>query len=78
MARDPRMEAPLEATTGQIRQKTPTGESLRMMSMHFMKTTPKEWIPFAAGAASSPARMMAKPIRMAMTMTWSMMASDMG
>ena len=54
------------------------GESFKIISMHFMKISLQRVIPSAAAEAFSPSMMIEKPIRMAMTMTCSMFASERG
>ena len=78
MAREPMMAGPLVAMMGHSRQNTPMGESFRISSMHFMKMSFRSLKAATTRTFFSPTRMMEKPIRMAMTMTWSILPSTRG
>ena len=77
-ASEPITAAPFDAITGVSKQKTPIGESFRIISIHFIKISFQRFMVAIAPSTFSPKRIIAKPMSNAITMIWSMFALEIG
>jgi hypothetical protein len=78
LASEPRTAGPFSAITGQSRQNTPMGESLRIISMIFMQMSLQIMTAVNSMSVRSPIRIRAKPMNREATMICSMLALTKG
>ena len=77
-ASEPKIFGPFSAMTGAIRQTMPTGEKWIIISIISMNTAFADSNTVAKGFALSPAIIIAKPTKSAITITWSIDAFKSG